>query len=275
MYKALFELSADRAEFVSRLFSFPRAIALDSTSSIETIWNGYWHASGDSALFTKNLTAVRDHLVKTRGMSLTVEDLRALTYVYEAFYRIGPSITYNGYGGRGGGQTRPSFAELMRMTDELDIPRSFLATEESYRFIRDMHLRNMIVPVVADFGGPTGIRAVGEYIKAQGQTVTAFYLSNVEQYLFGPTGAAQRFYENVATLPLDSTSLFIRPLTGTQTVMRYAVVAPDGMTIPGAVAGRAPPASVGTQVCPILRFLQANRQGMIRSFASARACVGG
>src|SRR4029079_17156386 len=46
-------------------------------------------------------------------------------------------------------------------------------------------------------------------------TVTAFYLSNVEQYLFPvdrPLSEAfiARFYESVATLPLDSTSTFIR-----------------------------------------------------------------
>jgi len=39
--------------------------------------------------------------------------------------------------------------------------------------------------------------------------VTAFYTSNVEQYLFQSDGW-KRFFANVATLPVDSTGLFIR-----------------------------------------------------------------
>jgi hypothetical protein len=40
--------------------------------------------------------------------------------------------------------------------------------------------------------------------------VTAFYLSNVEQYLFRGFDDAERFYRNVGALPIDSTSTFIR-----------------------------------------------------------------
>jgi hypothetical protein len=39
--------------------------------------------------------------------------------------------------------------------------------------------------------------------------VTAFYLSNVEQYLFGD-GIWPDFAENVARLPIDESSTFIR-----------------------------------------------------------------
>jgi hypothetical protein len=37
----------------------------------------------------------------------------------------------------------------------------------------------------------------------------AFYLSNVEQYLF-QGGPWKQFYDNAATLPLDDSSTFIR-----------------------------------------------------------------
>jgi hypothetical protein len=87
---------------------------------------------------------------------------------------------------------------------------AFLATEENYQAIRALHRKNLIVPVVGDFAGPKAIRAVGEYLKQRGGTVSAFYLSNVEQYLFRQTGDAERFYKNVQTLPIDSASAFIR-----------------------------------------------------------------
>ena len=66
-----------------------------------------------------------------------------------------------------------------------------------------------MIPVVGDFGGPKAIRAVGTYLKAHGATVTAFYLSNVEQYL-RQDGKWDAFCRNVATLPLDASSTFIR-----------------------------------------------------------------
>jgi hypothetical protein len=67
----------------------------------------------------------------------------------------------------------------------------------------------MIVPLVGDFGGPKAIRAVGKYLKEKGATVSAFYLSNVEQYLY-QDAKFQSFCSSVATLPLDETSSFIR-----------------------------------------------------------------
>jgi len=39
--------------------------------------------------------------------------------------------------------------------------------------------------------------------------VSAFYLSNVEQYLF-MDGIADNFFENVKTLPVDTSSTFLR-----------------------------------------------------------------
>jgi hypothetical protein len=64
------------------------------------------------------------------------------------------------------------------------------------------------VPVVGDFGGPKAIRAVGTYLKEHGAVVSAFYLSNVEQYL-NRSGAEEAFLCNVAALPLDDASTFI------------------------------------------------------------------
>ena len=68
----------------------------------------------------------------------------------------------------------------------------------------------LIVPITGNFAGDKALRAVGQYARERGAAVKTFYLSNVEQYLFQQEGEAARFYANVATLPLDSTSTFIR-----------------------------------------------------------------
>ena len=77
-----------------------------------------------------------------------------------------------------------------------------------------MQERNLIVPLTGNFAGPHALRAVGEWARARGAKVTTFYVSNVEQYLFQQGDEAQRFYENVATLPIDSTSTFVRSFDG-------------------------------------------------------------
>src|SRR6185503_9917803 len=94
-------------------------------------------------------------------------------------------------------------------TDENRVARSYLASEESFRFMKDLESRNLLVPVVGNFGGPKALRAVGAYLKEKEAIVSAFYLSNVEQYL-RQDGIWGNFCANVASLPLDETSTFIR-----------------------------------------------------------------
>ena len=84
---------------------------------------------------------------------------------------------------------------------------SYLATEERFTFLKDLHARNMIVPVVGDFAGPHAIRRVGDYIRQHAGTVSAFYASNVEVYLTRQQTAA--FCGSLAALPYDSRTWFI------------------------------------------------------------------
>ena len=58
--------------------------------------------------------------------------------------------------------------------------------------------------------GAKAIRAVGAYLKQHDAFVSAFYLSNVEQYLFQQDDDWSKFYHNVETLPIDTTGMFIR-----------------------------------------------------------------
>ena len=71
------------------------------------------------------------------------------------------------------------------------------------------------MPLVGDFAGPTAIRSVGQYLKDHNSTVTAFYTSNVEQYLFQNADGWKKFYMNVSALPLQSRSVFIRAMVRT------------------------------------------------------------
>jgi hypothetical protein len=91
--------------------------------------------------------------------------------------------------------------------------RSYLATEENFRWMKDLEARNMLVPVVGNFGGPKALRAVGSYLKSRGLVISTFYASNVEQYL-RQDGIWNAFCANVATMPTDDKSVLIRSTRG-------------------------------------------------------------
>ena len=212
MYKALMEMATDRADFLSRLFSRPRPRGLDSTSSAGTLFAAFDAVSPDTALFRRNFAALRSQLVDRHKFALSQDDVSTLEYVYSAFYMVGPDLTYSfSNSTRGGfGRRMPTYGELMVETDASGQNLGYLATEANFRALADLQKRNLIVPLVGDFAGDKALRAVGRYLRENGATVTAFYLSNVEQYLFQQDDDWRRFFSNVAALPVDSSSTFIR-----------------------------------------------------------------
>ncbi len=214
MYKAMIEMAPDRAGFMSLLFVRPRPRGLDAESTPEALFNAFGNVSPDTLQYAQNLAAITEWLTKRHGFTLAAADLQSLDYVYRAFMTAGPDITYafpNG-GGRGFGRW-PSFSQLMLETDGNGDNRAYLATEANFRMLKDLETNNLIVPLVGNFSGEKTLRTVGRYLKEHNATVTVFYTSNVEQYLFQQGDDWQRFYANVATLPLDSTSTFIRSLS--------------------------------------------------------------
>ena len=97
----------------------------------------------------------------------------------------------------------------MTAADAQGITRSFLASEESYQGLREMQVRNLIIPVVGNFAGTRALKSVAAYLDGRGLTVTVFYTSNVESYLF--RGDDWRtFYGNMAALPVDRRSVLVR-----------------------------------------------------------------
>jgi len=222
MYKALFELSKDRADFVSRLFSRKRPAGLTDKSTADDIFSKYLEAEGSKEMYEANLKAIDDLLVKKHEFPLTAGDLDGIRWAFGNYYQFGPAINYNSSlsanippeiigasGGGFGGNNGVTYASLMMADDGTGQNRSYLANEENFQFIKDLETRNLVVPVVGDFGGEKAIRAVGRYLKGIDATVTAFYLSNVEQFLV-QDGKWNTFCASTTTLPLDESSSFIR-----------------------------------------------------------------
>jgi hypothetical protein len=205
LYKALFELSADRADFVSRLFSRDRPSGLDTTTSVAAMFDAYARVQPNPLLYDRTLQLVRERLVSDHRFALATEDIESIGQTLHAFYTDGPDIHY----GRAlaSDSARPTYRSLMTAADATATPRSYLATEDAFSFVQELHSRNAIVPVVGDFSGPHALRQIGDYIRQHHDVVQAFYGSNVEVYLNRARAVA--FCANLATLPYASTASFI------------------------------------------------------------------
>jgi hypothetical protein len=211
MYKALFELSGDRAEFVSRLFSLKRPRGLTKQSTAKEIFAVFADEMKSEELHKQNVAAIRDVLSTKGRLGLSVDDLKGVEAIYREFYVRGLDIHYEITPGSDG--AFPTYPELMTATDIASVPRSFLASEPNFQIVKDLQTRNLVIPVVGNFAGPKAIRAIATYLRSHGAFVSAFYVSNVEQYL-GREGGLDEFCASAATLPVDESSMFIRSERG-------------------------------------------------------------
>ena len=205
LYKALFDLSANRAEFVSRLFSRPRPPDLDASASVDVIFTRFHSVPASRDLYEQTMGFVTEQLAATHGFPLSEADLVGIRGALAAFRDDGPEIQF--WRSRPADAIGPSYRRLMTARDVSGVSRSYLSAETAFRFVKDLHARNLIVPVIGDFAGATTFRRVGEYVRARADAVRAFYASNVGVYLTNQQTHA--FCGNLSALPAAPGAVFI------------------------------------------------------------------
>jgi hypothetical protein len=209
MYKALAEMSTDRADFLARLFARPRPAGLDQDATVQAIFAAFEAVTWSATLAQSTLEDMLERLTTTHRFLLSRDERAGVTALYARFVRGGPSMRWDS-----GGAWIPSYAELMADADDEGVPRSYLASESAFQTFRRYQLRNRIVPLVGDFGGTRTLAAVARYLSTHETVVAVFYTSNVEPYLRGDAEA--QFVRNVAAFPRGPGSIFVR------TVFRHA-----------------------------------------------------
>jgi hypothetical protein len=207
IYKAVFEMSPTRAEFLSRLFARKVPPGITDKATARALFQAFRKSPPDRELYGHNLKAIKDRLLNEHRFRLSLEDLASIDEIYLVFFDADNAFYMSGQNAYFGGS---SYADLMTASDDHGASRSYLASEDNFRTVREMHQKNLIVPVVGDFAGSKALRGVGKYIRDHGATVAAFYTSNVEQYLFQQSNDWRKFLTNVSTFPLDGSSMFIR-----------------------------------------------------------------
>ena len=206
MYKALFEIADNRADFVSLLFSRKRPAGLDANSSVDALFQAFAEAKPDPQLYAATLKDIKDRLIRQHRFALSADDERKIEYIFNVFFRGGPRMDY-GFASTAPNPYVPSYHALAVANDGRGKNWVYLNREESYKVIRAMQQKNLIVPLVGDFTGVKAIKAVSQYVKDHGSTISVFYISNVEDYIQAKWSA---YLSNLAALPADNSTLLIR-----------------------------------------------------------------
>jgi hypothetical protein len=212
MYKAIFTLAPTREQFLARLLSRPLANekALPPDATIDDVLRAFGGVAADPKTYAENLATLEKTIEKDFQFALSAGDRASLEYVYRSFRDKGLTIGFelDGWSRMRFGRL-PDLRDLLTQKDLNGKQENFLAHSEDYEFVRDLHRRNLIVPVVGDFAGKKALAGIGDYLRKRNQTVTAFYLSNVEMVLFSG-GGFPAFVENVRRLPITDRTLLVR-----------------------------------------------------------------
>ena len=215
LYKAIFHLAKNRAQFLSWLFSkpLPERATVGANSSLEELLAYFSDAPGPREAFLANLAAIRKTMERDFQFPLSPSDEQTLEYVYNAFWQANLRISFRlgspGFGGWWGGF--PNLRDLLLATDLNGKTGNFLAQEEDYQFVRNLQRQNRVIPVVGDFAGTKALATVGDYLRRNQYTVSAFYVSNVEQFLFA-NEVFDSFVKNIRKLPISDKSVFVRSI---------------------------------------------------------------
>lgn len=249
LFKALFARARNRVEYLCLLFgkTAPSDTNGWGARSIEEI---IAHVERQPADTETRLSARRAVLAAARatGIPLSAADLETIGRFHETFMMRGFGLRMTTYG-RPERLDYPTYGDLLIQTDLDGREASYLAREGDFQFVKQLQQRNLVVPVVGDLAGPKAIRALGDYLESHHESLSAFYASNVEQYLFRD-GTFDEWAGNLASLPHDGRSVIIR------SVFPY-----------GRADGDAQPGYLTVQlVQPVTVFLADERAGGYQSY---------
>lgn len=209
LFRSLFQRSRNRMEFLAGLIGavVPGDVNRWTGRPIEEILAVLDTARRTPRQFDR-VSAVVLSDAQRSGIALNQTDLATIQQFHREFHDLGLEIRYTSKN-RPPRMGYPTLRQLILERDRRGQLGSYLATEERWRFVQEMQKTNRVLLVTGDLSGAHALREIGNYVRERGLTVTAFYTSNVEQYLF-QFGTFPEFAANTLTLPFDSNAVIIR-----------------------------------------------------------------
>jgi hypothetical protein len=214
LFKAIFASTKNRVEYLGVLTGRAAPDRADAwrDASIEKIVT-YFDDAKPVAAATASDTAERLHAtIRKFGVPVSARDLATIDRFHAAFTQQGLSLQFTSTG-RPAREYYPTYRDLLLETDRKGRKLCYLALEDDFQFVRTLEARDGVIPVVGDLSGPHAVAAVGQLMSQRGEKLSAFYVSNVENYLFR-NGAYTRYIDNLKRLPHSDRSLIIRSIFG-------------------------------------------------------------
>jgi hypothetical protein len=209
LFKALFARAPDRVAYLS-LLTGRSPPAVPAGTGVEDLVRAISEAPRAETT-DLNKTGLNE-TIRGFGVPLSPADFATIGRFHGAFVQRGLALQFNSHG-RPPQLHYPTLRDLIVATDRAGRAWHYLASEADYQFIRQLQARDLIIPVVGDVSGSHALRAIGRAIASRGERVSAFYISNVESYLYRD-GAYGRFTANLNGLPRDARSVMIRSIFG-------------------------------------------------------------
>jgi hypothetical protein len=213
LFKALFANARSRIEYVSLLTGrvVPPRRETWTDASVEKI-AAYLDSAERDSTSARQLRQRLERTIEGFGVPLSRADLDTIARFHGEFIDAGLALRFRSHG-REPRFYYPTLRELLLATDTNGRTWSYLASEDAFQFVRSLEARDGIVPVVGNVSGPHAMRALASAIATRGERVSAFYISNVESYLFRD-GMYVTFAENLRRLPHDRRTVMIRSIFG-------------------------------------------------------------
>jgi hypothetical protein len=214
LFKSIFHAARNRFEYLCVLLGKPVPADVERWTGrpMAEIMAYLEKTPPDADAAAASRRASNDRITRF-GVALTARDREMIDRYRAQFVSEGLDTRYSSLG-RNNRSNYPSFGQLINETDRAGRQRSYLADENAYQLIRQMELADRIVPVTGNVAGEKAVRAIGQYATERNLRVSAFYISNVEQYLMNRDGGFDNYAKNLKSLPRDSTSVIIRSYFG-------------------------------------------------------------
>ena len=213
LFKALFELSRTRIEYLAQLLGRPVPSDIDGwrTAPVDRLITHVETAAATPAAIDALRTRV-DAAIRHSGVSLSAKDFQTIDRFHRRFVEEGLSLRFHSTG-RPPRSYYPTYRQLLADTDGSGRQGNYLASEEAFQFIRGLESHDLIIPVVGDVSGPSAMAGIGSLLTRRGIRLSTFYVSNVEFYLFGD-GSFARYVANLGRLPHAANGVVIRSVFG-------------------------------------------------------------
>ena len=213
LFKSVFEAADTRLDFLCLLFGRPAPADLASWRNrpLAELIEYVDKTPADTARHLRTHAALIER-IKAYGLTLGSQELTTLRRFHDEFARSGLDLRFTSYG-RGPRSYYPTIRQLYLEKDLTGRQASFLAKEEDFKFLQTLERQGRVVPVVGDFGGTRAFKSIAKWLVERSQTVSLFYTSNVEFYLFRQ-GTFRRYVENVRAFPWAKNALIARSYFG-------------------------------------------------------------